>query len=138
MASEKVKEYKKQKRLYKFLSWFFCFGLAAIYIIIAFVRSENGQAASNDEEINNALKELKTLAIGAILIFIPMIVLSIIAKNTFKPTVWMVDIIMANILCGNVMMYITFAIWLIDTYFLTRKIKELETRIITRNEIEKG
>ena len=45
-----------------------------------------------------------------------MIVLAILVKDTFRPTVWMIDIILTKYLYGNIAMYCVFAIWLISEY----------------------
>ena len=137
MASERVKKYKKTKFFLQALSWILCFGMCIVYIVIGFIRADNGEV-SEQPEVNNLITELKTVAISAIVIFIPMIVLSIIAGHKFKPTVWMIDIILSNILCGNVMMYITFAVWIFDTYILAGLIETYKTKIIVRNELELG
>ena len=137
MASKRIKKYKRTKFFLQALSWILCFGMCAAYIIIGFIRADKGEV-SEKPEVNNIAKQLKTVATSAVVIFIPMIVLSIIAGHKFKPTVWMIDIILSNILCGNVMMYITFAVWIFDTYILTPLIEKYKTKIIVRKELALG
>lgn len=110
MKTVRTQRCKKLGIAFTIINWLLCFGLA-IGFIIAFV--------SGMEPANESMKEkLGTVVYGIGLSLIPMVVLAILVKDKIRPTVWMVDIILANYLFGSWMMYITFAIWLISEYVI--------------------
>lgn len=114
MKTERTIKCKKLGILFTILSWLLCFGLA-VGFVIAFV-AMNGSGGGE----NSATMEEKfgTIVYGFGLSLIPMLVLAIIVKDKIRPTVWMIDIILANYLFGSWMMYIVFAIWIIDQYVI--------------------
>lgn len=114
MKTERTIKCKKLGILFTILSWLLCFGLA-VGFVIAFV-AMNGSGGGE----NSATMEEKfgTIIYGFGLSLIPMLVLAIIVKDKIRPTVWMIDIILANYLFGSWMMYIVFAIWIIDQYVI--------------------
>ena len=114
MKTERTIKCKKLGILFTILSWLLCFGLA-VGFVIAFV-AMNGSGGGE----NSATSEEKfgTIIYGFGLSLIPMLVLAIIVKDKIRPTVWMIDIILANYLFGSWMMYIVFAIWIIDQYVI--------------------
>ena len=114
MKTERTIKCKKLGILFTILSWLLCFGLA-VGFVIAFV-AMNGSGGGE----NSATMEEKfgTIIYGFGLSLIPMLVLAIVVKDKIRPTVWMIDIILANYLFGSWMMYIVFAIWIIDQYVI--------------------
>ena len=108
MKTERTIRCKRLGIAFSIINWIMCFGLA-VGLIIVF--------ASGIEPDNETLKEkLGTIIYGIGLSLIPIIVLAILVKDKIRPTVWMVDIILANYLFGNVAMYSVFGIWLISEY----------------------
>ena len=114
MKTERTIKCKKLSIVFTILSWLLCFGLA-VGFVIAFV-AMNGSGGGE----NSATMEEKfgTIIYGFGLSLIPMLVLAIVVKDKIRPTVWMIDIILANYLFGSWMMYIVFAIWIIDQYVI--------------------
>ena len=114
MKTERTIKCKKLGILFTILSWLLCFGLA-VGFIIAFV-AMNGSGGGEDSATMD--EKLGTIIYGFGLSLIPMLVLAIVVKDKIRPTVWMIDIILANYLFGSWMMYIVFAIWVIDQYVI--------------------
>ena len=114
MKTERTIKCKRLGILFTALSWVLCFGLA-----VAFVISFLAMNGSGSGEQSETMKEkFGTIIYGFGLSLIPMLVLSIIVKDKIRPTVWMIDVILANYLFGSWLMYIVFAIWLIDQYVI--------------------
>ena len=114
MKTERTIKCKKLGILFTILSWLLCFGLA-VGFVIAFV-AMNGSGSGEDSATME--EKFGTIIYGFGLSLIPMLVLAIIVKDKIRPTVWMIDIILANYLFGSWMMYIVFAIWVIDQYVI--------------------
>lgn len=109
-TTERTKKCKKLGITFTIIDWLLCFGLAIGFIIVFL---------SGMEPSNETMKEkFGTIIYGFGLSLIPMIVLAIIVKDKIRPTIWMVDVILANYLFGSWMMYITFGIWLISEYII--------------------
>lgn len=114
MKTERTIKCKRLGILFTALSWVLCFGLA-----VAFVISFLAMNGSGSGEQSETMKEkFGTIIYGFGLSLIPMLVLSIIVKDKIRPTVWMIDVILANYLFGSWLMYVVFAIWLIDQYVI--------------------
>lgn len=96
------------------LNWILCFGLA-IALVIAFVATREKVPTEEQESMQ---QKLGTIIYGVGLSLIPMIILAILVKDKIRPTVWMIDIILANYLFGSMVMYIVFAIWLVSEYII--------------------
>lgn len=114
MKTERTIKCKKLGILFTILSWLLCFGLAVGFVIAFVAMNGNGggeQSATMEEKFG-------TIIYGFGLSLIPMLVLAIVVKDKIRPTVWMIDIILANYLFGSWMMYIVFAIWVIDQYVI--------------------
>lgn len=120
MKTERTIICKRLGITFSIINWILCFGLAITFIITF----TSGMDISNE-----TLKEkLGTIIYGIGLSLIPLIVLAILVKDKIRPTIWMIDIILANYLFGSTVMYITFIIWLISEYVvgpLARHYKEL-------------
>ena len=133
MKTERTIKCKKLGILFTILSWLLCFGLAVAFII-AFV-AMNGSGSGEQSE---TMKEkFGTIIYGFGLSLIPMLVLSIIVKDKIRPTVWMIDVILANYLFGSWLMYVVFAIWLIDQYVIGPLGKHYRQLYTINNEIDR-
>ena len=115
------------------LNWVLCFGLA-IALVIAFLITKD-QAPTEDQE--TLQQKLGTIIYGIGLSLIPMVVLAIIVKDKIRPTVWMIDIILANYLFGEIAMYIVFAIWLLSEYVVGPVGKHYKSLYTINKEIDR-
>ena len=114
MRTERTIKCKRLGILFAVLSWVLCFGLAIAFIISFLAMNGNGSG----EQSATMKEKFGTIIYGFGLSLIPMLVLSIIVKDKIRPTVWMIDVILANYLFGSWLMYVVFAIWLIDQYVI--------------------
>lgn len=114
MKTERTIKCKRIGILFTVLSWLLCFGLAVAFIISFLAMNGNGSG----EQSATMKEKFGTIIYGFGLSLIPMLVLSIIVKDKIRPTVWMIDVILANYLFGSWLMYIVFAVWLIDQYVI--------------------
>lgn len=115
------------------LNWVLCFGLA-IALVIAFLITKD-QAPTEDQE--TLQQKLGTIIYGIGLSLIPMVVLAIVVKDKIRPTVWMIDIILANYLFGELAMYIVFAIWLVSEYVVGPVGKHYKSLYTINKEIDR-
>lgn len=115
------------------LNWVLCFGLA-IALVIAFLITKD-QAPTEDQE--TLQQKLGTIIYGIGLSLIPMIVLAIVVKDKIRPTVWMIDIILANYLFGEIAMYIVFVIWLVSEYVVGPVGKHYKSLYTINKEIDR-
>lgn len=115
------------------LNWVLCFGLA-IALVIAFLITKD-QAPTEEQE--TLQQKLGTIIYGIGLSLIPMVVLAIVVKDKIRPTVWMIDIILANYLFGEIAMYIVFAIWLVSEYVVGPVGKHYKSLYTINKEIDR-
>ena len=132
MKTERTIKCKKLGILFTILSWLLCFGLA-VGFVIAFVAMNGSGGGENSATME---EKLGTIIYGFGLSLIPMLVLAIVVKDKIRPTVWMIDIILANYLFGSWMMYIVFAIWVIDQYVIAPLGKHYRQLYTINKEIE--
>ena len=117
--TEITTSYRKKYRIVKSLNWLLCYGLAVFMIVFA-IASYSTPDSKLMEDLTvkfgtvpmGYVEKLKSIAISAAVSFIPMVILSIVVKDKIRPLVWMINILLSNILIGETMMYIVFAIWL--------------------------
>lgn len=133
MKTERTIKCKKLGILFTILSWLLCFGLA-VGFVIAFV-AMNGSGGGEDSATME--EKFGTIIYGFGLSLIPMLVLAIVVKDKIRPTVWMIDIILANYLFGSWMMYIVFAIWVIDQYVIAPLGKHYKQLYTINKEIDR-
>lgn len=114
MKTERTIKCKRLGILFTALSWVLCFGLAVAFVISFLAMNGSG----NGEQSETMKEKFGTIIYGFGLSLIPMLVLSIIVKDKIRPTVWMIDVILANYLFGSWLMYVVFVIWLIDQYVI--------------------
>ena len=133
MKTERTIKCKKLGILFTILSWLLCFGLA-VGFVIAFVAMNGSGGGENSATLE---EKFGTIIYGFGLSLIPMLVLAIIVKDKIRPTVWMIDIILANYLFGSWMMYIVFAIWIIDQYVIAPLGKHYRQLYTINKEIDR-
>ena len=133
MKTERTIKCKKLGILFTILSWLLCFGLA-VGFVIAFVAMNGSGGGENSATLE---EKFGTIIYGFGLSLIPMLVLAIIVKDKIRPTVWMIDIILANYLFGSWMMYIVFAIWVIDQYVIAPLGKHYKQLYTINKEIDR-
>ena len=133
MKTERTIKCKKLGILFTVLNWILCFGLAVAFIISYLAMNGGGQG----EDSVTMKEKLGTIIYGFGLSLIPMIVLSIVVKDKIRPTVWMVDIILANYLFGSWCMYLTFGIWLISEYVVGPLAKHYRNLYTINKEIDR-
>ena len=114
MKTERTIKCKRLGILFTALSWVLCFGLAVAFVISFLAMNGSG----NGEQSATMKEKFGTIIYGFGLSLIPMLVLSIIVKDKIRPTVWMIDVILANYLFGSWLMYVVFAVWLVDQYVI--------------------
>lgn len=139
-----TKNYKKQAIILYIISWILCFGLLCLFISIGYSRyvANAGDTMVDFEQKFGSLAaeyvgRLKTIVITAFIGLLPMLILSIIVKDKIKPTVWMLDIILANLLVDSWLMYVVFGIWLVDNYILRPLAKKRQVQYQINKEIDK-
>jgi hypothetical protein len=131
--SKRTVDCKKVALAMYILNWVLCFGLA-IALVIAFLITKD-QAPTEDQE--TLQQKLGTIIYGIGLSLIPMVVLAIIVKDKIRPTVWMIDIILANYLFGEIAMYIVFVIWLVSEYVVGPVGKHYKNLYTINKEIDR-
>lgn len=131
--SKRTVDCKKVAVAMYILNWVLCFGLA-IALVIAFLITKD-QAPTEDQA--TLQQKLGTIIYGIGLSLIPMVVLAIIVKDKIRPTVWMIDIILANYLFGEIAMYIVFAIWLVSEYVVGPVGKHYKNLYTINKEIDR-
>lgn len=131
--SKRTVDCKKVALAMYILNWVLCFGLA-IALVVAFLITKD-QAPTEDQE--TLQQKLGTIIYGIGLSLIPMVVLAIVVKDKIRPTVWMIDIILANYLFGEIAMYIVFAIWLVSEYVVGPVGKHYKSLYTINKEIDR-
>lgn len=124
--SERTRKYKWGRLLF-ILDWVLCFGTALAFIITC------ASGAQGDESLK---EKLGTIVYGFGAGLIPMVVLAIIVKDKIRPTVWMIDIVLANYLYGSIGMYIVLGVWFIGEYIIMPLSKRFSTLYLVNREID--
>ena len=130
MRSERTRICIRKRWGYQFLSWLLCFGVTVGLIVYGFATKWKG---GNTSEVAQHIKALLTIAAISLL---PMIILSVIAKDKIKPTLRMVNIILAAYLVANWFMYIVAAFMIADTYIISGLIEKYKSATIANKEID--
>lgn len=133
MKTERTIKCKRLSIVFTMLSWLLCFGLA-VGFVIAFIAMNGGGSGEDSATME---EKFGTIIYGFGLSLIPMLVLAIVVKDKIRPTVWMIDIILANYLFGSWMMYIVFAIWVIDQYVIAPLGKHYKQLYTINKEIDR-
>lgn len=139
-----TRQYRKQALILYIISWILCFGLLCLFIAIGYSRyvANAGDTMADFEQKFGSIAadyvgRLKTIVITAFVGLLPMLILSIIVKDKIKPTVWMLDIILANLLVDSWLMIVVFGIWLVDNYVLRPLAKKRQVQYQINKEIDK-
>lgn len=133
MKTERTIKCKRLSVVNTTLSWLLCFGLAVGFVIAYIAMNGNG----NGEDSATMKEKFGTIIYGFGLSLIPMLVLAIIVKDKIRPTVWMLDVILANYLFGSWMMYIVFAVWIVDQYVIGPLGKHYRQLYVINKEIDR-
>lgn len=133
MKTERTIKCKRLSVVFTTLSWLLCFGLAVGFVIAYIAMNGNG----NGEDSATMKEKFGTIIYGFGLSLIPMLVLAIIVKDKIRPTVWMLDVILANYLFGSWMMYIVFAVWIVDQYVIGPLGKHYRQLYVINKEIDR-
>ncbi len=139
-----TKDYKKQAIIFYLISWLLCFGLFCLFVSIGFSRyvQNTGETMVEFEARYGSLaaeyvNKLKSIVISAFIGLLPMVILSIIVKDKVKPTIWMFNIMLSNLLVSSTMMIIVFGFWLIDNYVIRPLAKKRQMQYQINKEIDK-
>ena len=126
-----------QTRKYKFsrflfiLTWILCFGTAVAFIISCVAGIEPSPAGETMKE------KLGTVIYGFGLSLIPVAVICILVKDKIRPTVWMLNVILANYLYDSVGLYIVVAIWFLAEYIIMPISKRCASLYMINKEMDK-
>lgn len=136
--------YRKKSIVLYILSWLLCFGLATTFIAIALGKYTNpdpNTLIELEKKVGSVAYEyidkLKTIAITGLISLLPMMILSIVVKDKIRPTLWMLNIILSNLLINGYMMYVVFGCWVLDNYIITPLAKSYHNKYVINKEIDK-
>ena len=124
MTSERTKKLSKLTITFWLISTFLWLIVLGFYIGVGLYKSNQ-----NPDE-GGIGKQMLALFYPLTITWIVAIFLTIFITQKIKTLGWMVAVILAAILFGDVAMYITFAIWALDEYVfnaLYKKFKNLKT-----------
>lgn len=127
---EAVKTYKKKRNAYRIASYLLMFLTLLFYIIYAAVTktpSSDPAIQANQILAEQLIKKLIAIGIIGAGLFIACVFIS----NKLRTTVWMVNTIIGTLLLGKWALIITFALWLVDEYFLKYKAEKYKSRVET-------
>lgn len=128
--SAQTRKYKLAKLLF-ILNWALCFGVAITLISLCL-------AGIQPDPNGVSMKEkMGTVLYGFGMSLVPVIVLAILVKDKIRPTVWMIDLILANYLYGSIGMYIVVGVWVIGEYIITPLSKRFSTLYLVNRELDK-
>lgn len=129
MRSERTKRLHAVAFLLGCMRWA-CFILAGVFISIIIGQSSGGML----KKIEHVLGPVLWSYALSILIFIA---LAMITKDKIKPLVWTANLILSNIIWGANIMYLIFALSLVDNYVITPLYGRIKTQYIANKEIDK-
>lgn len=128
--SAQTRKYKLARLLF-ILNWALCFGVAIALISLCL-------AGVQPDPNGVSMKEkMGTVLYGFGMSLVPVIVLAILVKDKIRPTVWMIDLILANYLYGSIGMYIVVGVWVIGEYIITPLSKRFSTLYLVNRELDK-
>lgn len=82
-------------------------------------------------------EKLGTVIYGFGMSLIPMIVIARLVADKVRPTVWMLDIILANYLYDSLGMYIVLGVWVIAEYIVLPISKRFANLYLINREMDK-
>lgn len=128
--SAQTRKYKLARLLF-ILNWALCFGVAITLVSLCL-------AGVQPDPNGVSMKEkMGTVLYGFGMSLIPVIVLAILVKDKIRPTVWMIDLILANYLYSSIGMYIVVGIWVIGEYIIAPLSKRFATLYLVNRELDK-
>lgn len=127
---DRTRECIKKRNIYVILSWTLCFGVATGLLIYGFSTKWTG----TDSEV---ARHIKAILIIWTISLLPMMLLSLLVKDKVKPTIRMINVILAAYLVSNWFMFIIGFCMLFDTYFISGAIKKYNAAIIANKEMDK-
>lgn len=123
---------KKKYIVLTIISWLVCFGICGFLIIKAL----SGKAPATDT--GESLKtKLGTILYSTGVSALILAVLSIIVKDKIEPTIWMGNIILSGYLYSMTVVYIVFAIWLLDNYVIKGLKNRYKQKYLINKEIDR-
>lgn len=128
--SKQTKKYKIGRLLF-ILNWALCFGVAITLICMCL------GGVQPDPNGVSMKEKMGTVIYGFGVSLVPVIVLAILVKDKIRPTVWMIDLILANYLYGSTGMYIVVGIWVIAEYIIMPLSKRFATLYLVNREIDR-
>lgn len=128
--SAQTRKYKLARLLF-ILNWALCFGVAITLVSLCL-------AGVQPDPNGVSMKEkMGTVLYGFGMSLIPVVVLAILVKDKIRPTVWMIDLILANYLYGSIGMYIVVGVWVIGEYIIAPLSKRFATLYLVNRELDK-
>lgn len=127
---DRTRECIRRRNIYVILSWTLCFGVATGLLIYGF----STKWAGTDSEVAHHIKAVLIIWTISLL---PMLLLSLLVKDKVKPTIRMINVILAAYLVSNWFMFIIGFFMLLDTYFISGAIKKYNAAIIANKEMDK-
>lgn len=124
MKSERTKQLSKLTVIFWLISTFLWLIVLGFYIGVGLYKSNQNPSEGGIG------KQMLALFYPLTITWLVAIVLTIFITQKIKTLGWMVAVILAALLFGNVAMYITFAIWALDEYVfnaLYKRYKNLKT-----------
>lgn len=128
--SRVTKRYHTMSIIFTIISWMMCFGICFAFVIVGMQRGW-GSGDTNIKE------KLGTIMWGFLVSLIPMAILAIIVKDRVRPTVWMVNLLLAAYLYNTGVMWMVFGGWVIDQYLITPLRKRWAAQYLINREIDK-
>lgn len=128
--SAQTRKYKLARFLF-ILNWALCFGVAITLVSLCL-------AGVQPDPNGVSMKEkMGTVLYGFGMSLVPVVVLAILVKDKIRPTVWMIDLILANYLYGSIGMYIVVGVWVIGEYIIAPMSKRFATLYLVNRELDK-
>lgn len=78
-----------------------------------------------------------TVAYGAVFSVVTLGIVAILLKDRIRPIVWMLDICLGTYLFGSNLVYLVFAIWILDEYVLYPIARHYRNLYTINKEIDK-
>lgn len=122
---------KKRMILFNMLSILIWIGIAIFSFVTILVKT----SGSGSKDINNYI-EIKSGLIGIGITILIALIISIFISNKLRTTLYMLSVIVAALIYGNVAMIIEFAIWSIDEYVFKSLAAYYKNAYITNKEID--
>lgn len=132
-----TKKLKRNKILTSIFSYLTLLGTAITYIIILITRIGLNNTEKAVEEDNGIFTPIIEFLYPMVITFLILIVALILIGNKVRTTIWMVSTIMGCYLFGDVGIYITFGLWILDEYVLFNLSKSFKQKYIINKEIDK-